>query len=204
MHYIYTIGHSTNTLESFINLLDKYKINCVIDVRGIPFSKYASQYNRENIKYTLNNLGIHYIYMGDVLGARRKEPELYSKEGYLDFEKVQKDSIFLNGVNRVIEGIAKGYIITFMCAEKEPLSCHRSILLGREFQHNKYNVYHILENGEIETQSALEEKLLDMYFKGRNQISLFEMQEDDNIDKLISDVYRLQNKKIGYHLGEEQ
>ena len=200
MGYIYTIGHSTNIVESFVNLLDKYQINCVIDVRGIPFSKYAPQYNKDNIKNLLNKHGIYYIYMGDVLGARRKEPELYSREGYLDFAKVRENTIFLNGINRVINGIKKGYTISLMCTEKEPLMCHRSILLGREFRHNNYEVYHILENGEIESQISLEERLLDLYFKDRTQLSMFDTQED-NFTKLISDAYRLQNKKIGYHLS---
>lgn len=203
MKNIYTIGHSTNPVDYFIGLLNRYRINCVVDVRSIPFSKHAQQYNMEEIKAVLHKNGIYYIHMGDELGARRKERELYSDEGFVDFEKVRKNEIFRNGIKRIIEGIKKGYSIALMCTEKEPINCHRCILVAREFYDRGYDVYNITQEGEIQTQAMIEDRLLDIYFKDRNQISLFDTGENTE-KQFINDAYKLRNREIGYRIGSEE
>lgn len=203
MKNIYTIGHSVNTFEKFLKLLRKHKVNCIIDVRSTPFSKYAPQYNKENIKALLNKHGIYYIFMGEEFGARRKESELYNEDGLVDFEKVGKSALFENGVQRVNDGIEKGYNISFMCTEKDPISCHRCILVGREFHKIGYNVCNIMPNGDIQTQDNIEQRLLDMYYRDRNQISLFSNASSE--EELINKAYKLQNKEVGYHVeGDDE
>lgn len=203
MENIYTIGHSTNPIEYFIRILHMHKINCIIDVRSTPFSKYAHQYNREELKSTLNKCGIYYIYMGDELGARRKEKNLYSNEGFVDFDEVRKNAVFQKGIKRITEGIKKGYNIALMCTEKDPIACHRCILLGREFHEKGYNVCNITQGGKIQTQIMIEERLLELYFKDRNQITLFSTVEN-NEKQLINDAYKLKNKEIGYYISGEE
>ena len=121
---IYTIGHSTQSVEDFINLLKLHNINCVVDVRSTPYSQYASQFNERDIKYALKQVGIQYIYMGKEFGARRDNKNLYDSSGKLDFEKTITDEAFISGINRIREGLEKGYTIAFMCTEKEPQDCH--------------------------------------------------------------------------------
>lgn len=198
---LFTIGHSVYDTYYFINLIKIYNINCIVDVRSIPYSKYSRQYNKDVIKNILKKNNIVYIYMGAEFGARRESKELYSKEGYLDFEKVVYDNDFLKGVERIKNGLQKGYNIAFMCTEKEPEDCHRCILIGRYFNDIGYQVINIIDEKNYKTQNVIEQDLLNEYFPERNQISLIpDLNKSD--EELIRDAYKLKNKKIGYRLED--
>jgi uncharacterized protein (DUF488 family) len=200
MNTLFTIGHSSHKLEYFLQLLKKYGINCVVDVRSMPFSKYTVQFNKDNLKRFLLSSGVHYLFMGEEFGARREDRSLYTKEGYLDFEKVIKTKLFYNGVERVEAGIKKGFRIAFMCTEKDPIDCHRNILVAREFYKMNYAVNNILENGEIQSQDYIEKRLLDIYFPDRKQQTLFDIEEKKNDAELIVQAYKLRNRDIGYNI----
>lgn len=203
---IYTVGHSTYNIDYFIKLLRINNINCIIDVRSTPYSKYGPQYNRESLKKSLNEKGIYYIYMGKEFGARRNNRELYTKEGYLDFEKTSIDTDFKDGVYRINQGINKGYRIAFMCTEKDPFDCHRCILVARQFKDAGLEVKNILPDGSCITQEEIEIRLLNKYFPDRNQVTLFNLVNNDGIseDKLIKDAYRLRNSEIGYKINGQE
>lgn len=205
MNEIYTIGHSSYTHEQYLKLLKYYNINCIVDVRSIPYSKYVPQFNKEEIKKFLKLNSIYYIFMGKELGARREDKRLYT-EGYLDFEKTSKSMNFINGIDRVKDGIEKGYKIALMCKEKDPIDCHRNILVARQFSMQGFNVLNILENGLTETQEHIEERLLNLYYPERNQMTILDIQNKNNIDKksLIKKAYILRNKEIGYRLDEKE
>lgn len=203
MGELYTIGHSSHKIEKFLSLLKICAINCLVDVRSAPYSKYCSQFNLNELKRYLNNKGIYYIFMGNELGARREERNLYTSEGYLDFEKVRETNLFGLGIDRVKTGIEKGFNIALMCAEKDPIDCHRSILVAREFYKQNYTVNNILENGCLETQEHLEKRLLEIYFSNRRQLTLFCDEEFKSDKELINKAYRLRNKDIGYSYLEE-
>ncbi len=133
MGKLFTIGHSQHDIEYFIKMLRKYNVNYVLDVRSTPYSKYAEQYNRENIEKYISRNGIRYSFMGKFFGARPSEKELYCAEGYLDFERVRKSERFIKGFNNVMLGLQRGYNIAFMCTEKDPFDCHRAIMVARAF-----------------------------------------------------------------------
>jgi len=82
-----------------------------------------------------------------------------------------------------------------MCTEKDPIDCHRNILVARELYKHNYSIKNIFENGEIQTQDCLEKRLLDMYFPNWKQPTLFENKASDL--ELINQAYRLRNKDIG-------
>lgn len=130
----YSLGYCDREIDDFIRLLQKYGINCVIDVRSIPYSKNEKRlpYNMDNIKTTLNKHGIYYIFMGKELGARNKD--CINEQGEACYEDIRKDSNYKKGIARLIEGINKGYNIAVMCAEKEPINCHRAILIGYDLK----------------------------------------------------------------------
>lgn len=200
---VFTIGCSTNSLDNFLKLLKMNKINCLVDVRSTPFSKYTNQFNKEVIMKFLNENNILYIWMGKEFGARRNNRNLYSSQGYLDFEKVRKDEDFLFGIKRIKKGIAKGYNISLMCTEKDPIDCHRAILVAKGLEDNDIEVSHILQNGQLCSQQKLEERLLNMYFKDRNQINFDMLLGSSLTDKeMIEEAYRKRNRKIGYELNE--
>lgn len=202
---LYTIGHSKHTQQDFLKLLRLHKINCVVDVRSTPFSKFSPQFNRDEIKKYLNKCGIYYIEMGKEFGARRSDKTLYTNEGYLDFEKTAKSSEFISGIKRINKGVEKGLNIVFMCTEKDPIDCHRNILVAREFYKRNYEILNILYDGSIESQKDLEIRLLDMYFPNRGQLNFIDLENNlKSIEELVEEAYKLRNKDIGYSLNESE
>lgn len=199
MQTIYTIGHSLHSHNNFSRHLSRYHINCVVDVRSVPFSKHAPQFNMNEIKHFLKVHGIYYIFMGEEFGARRTDKSLFTFEGYLDFEKVMASSLFISGMERVKSGLGQGYNIALMCTEKDPIDCHRNILVARAFHRHNFNILNIFENGTTETQQQLEERLLNIYFPNRKQKTLLDILEGEaSIDGLLEQAYRMKNRDIGY------
>ncbi|MDU4884950.1 DUF488 family protein [uncultured Clostridium sp.] len=198
---IYTIGHSNYTVEKLIDMLKYYNINCVVDIRGTPYSKYNVQFDKETIRYTLNKAGFIYIYMAKELAAKRINKQSYNDEGYSDFEKVINEKEFLEGIERLKNGCNKGYNIALLGAMQEPIRCHRSILVGKALRKAGFDVKHILDDYSIASQDDIEQMLLDKYFSNRNQMTI-----DDLIgntltrEEMIEEGYRLANKEIGYRI----
>ena len=198
---IYTIGHSNYTMERLIDMLEYYNINCVVDIRGTPYSKYNIQFDKEAIRYTLTNAGFVYIYMGKELAAKRIRKNSYNNEGYSNFEEVIKEEEFKRGVDRLKNGCAKGYKIILLGAMQDPIRCHRSILVGRELVKNDFDVKHILDDYSIVTQDDIEEMLLNKYFSNRNQITIEDLTGNSlNNEEMINEGYKLANREIGYRI----
>ncbi len=122
---VFTIGHSTHSIEEFIHLLNNYEINCIIDVRSMPFSKYNPQFNKESLIRDLKNQNIFYAHFGKEFGARHTEPMLLDENGQVDFNKVRETEDFISGVKRLEDAFEQGYKIALMCSEANPLDCHR-------------------------------------------------------------------------------
>lgn len=173
-HCAYTIGYAHHTQESFLNLLKRYHIQYVIDVRTMAYSKFHPQFNKEPLKCFLNGHAIGYKQMDEAFGIVRPQSDLLNHEGYLDLKKVAKLPEFEAGIRQMIRGINKGYSICFMCAEKMPSNCHRSTLVARALKENGYKVCHILWDGTLQSQEALEEEIIEHYFPDRHQLDLFE------------------------------
>ena len=198
---IYTIGHTNYTMERLIDMLEYYNINCVVDIRGTPYSKYNIQFDKETIRYTLTNAGFVYIYMGKELAAKRIRKNSYNNEGYSNFEEVIKEEEFKRGVERLKNGCEKGYKIILLGAMQDPIRCHRSILVGRELVKNDFDVKHILDDYSIVTQDDIEEMLLNKYFSNRNQITIEDLTGNSlNNEEMINEGYKLANREIGYRI----
>ncbi|WP_238915945.1 DUF488 domain-containing protein [Clostridium sp. YIM B02555] len=202
---IYTIGHSNYAVEKLIHMLKHYNINCVVDIRGIPYSKYNIQYNKETIAGTLKEAGFIYIYMAKEFAANRENKRSYNKEGYSDFEKVITEIEFLNGIERLKKGCEKGYRIALLGAMQDPIRCHRSILVGRALSNEGFNVKHILDDYTVATQKMIEENLLNKFFSNRNQITINNLLGVSlNEVEMVKQGYRLANKEIGYRVEHLQ
>lgn len=196
---IFAIGHSNYPFDKLINMIKKYNINCVVDIRETPYSKYNIQYNREVFNESLRNSGFVYIYMGKEFGAKRANKNVYTQEDYADFEKVANEDIFLKGIERLKKGCQMGYKIVLLGAMQEPIRCHRSILVGKVLNEEGFNVKYIMHEGNLASQEDIEESLLDKYFSDRKQLSI------DNLlgsaltrEEMIQEGYKLANKEIGY------
>lgn len=198
---IYTLGHSNYSFDKLIEILKKYNINCVVDIRAIPYSKYNTQYNKELFHENLKKLGYTYIYMADEFGAKRKTRESYNDEGYADFEKVILEDDFKKGVQRLKIGCDKGYKIVLLAAMQDPIRCPRAILVGRQLVKEGFNVKHIMHEGDLKSQNDLEELLLEKYFDQRNQLTIDALLGNSmSRDDMINESYKLANKEIGYRI----
>ena len=198
---IYTIGHSNFSIERLIDMLRHYNINCVVDIRGTPYSKYNVQFDKETIRYTLSKAGFIYIYMAKELAAKRINKESYNEEGYSDFEKVIKEKEFLEGIERLKNGCNKGYNIVLLGAMQEPIRCHRSILVGKALRKCGFNVKHILDDYSTASQDDIEQMLLDKYFSNRNQMTIDDLIGNSlSREEMIEEGYRMANKEIGYRI----
>lgn len=204
MGLLYTIGHSQHDFEYFSGLLKRNNINHLLDVRSTPYSRYAETYNREQLSGLLREKNILYSYMGKYFGARLESSELYSEEGYLDFEKVIQSDFFIKGMNNVILGLNRGNNIALMCTEKDPINCHRAILVARAFALNGVNVTHILPDGNLQTQKELNERLLNIYFPERAQLSIFSCNNILDDGDYLKLAYKKHNREIGYHIQNER
>ena len=198
---IYTLGHSNYPFDKFIEILKKYNINCVVDIRAIPYSKYNTQYNKEFFQSNLKKLGYTYIYMADEFGAKRKTRSSYNDQGYADFDKVVLEDDFRKGIERLKIGCAKNYKIVLLGAMQEPIRCPRAILLGKELIKEGFDVKHIMHEGNLKTQEELEEQLLEKYFEGRNQLTMDSLLGNAmSREDMINESYKLANKEIGYRI----
>lgn len=198
---IYTIGHSNYSVDKLIDMLKIYDIDCVIDIRGTPYSKYNVQFNKETIRKTLTDRGYLYIYMGKEFAVQRMNKSSYTKEGYADFEKAMRDEHFLEGIKRLKNGLNKGYKIALMGAMQDPINCHRAILVGRALREKGFNVKHILHEGTLASQEELEERILEKYFSTRNQLTIDSLLgQEPTKEELIIEAYRKSNREIGYRV----
>ena len=198
---IYTIGHSNYSIERFVEMLKKFKIDVVVDIRGTPYSKYNTQYNKEALGITLKELGFKYIYMGREFAAQRDNKIIYTWEGYSDFEKVINEPSFIEGIERLKNGLAKGYTIALLGAKQDPVNCHRFALVGRELYKRGFNVKHIEDDLSTSSQLELEERMLDKYYPREEQITIdFLLSGEKSKDEKIKDSYRKVNREIGFRV----
>jgi len=195
MKTIFTIGHSIYELDNFVNLLRKYGIDVIVDVRSVPYSKYVDYFNKESLAYFLKKNRFYYLFMGDSLGARWEDKNLIFEDGKVDFNKVMETKTFQDGISRVLKGVEKGYKIALMCSEKEAFDCHRFALISR-FLRDKVDIYHIYPD-KLVSNKKLEEKLLKKYKKVLPENNLFETISQEDKLKLA---YELRNKDIAYNI----
>lgn len=142
---IYTIGHSTHPIDEFIDIINEYKIDVLVDVRSVPHSSYNPQYDQKNLKKSLEDDNIVYIHLESLGGFRNPVPNSINDgwhnkrfQGYADYMLTDD---FLKGLNILI-GLLKKYNLVIMCSEAVPWRCHRS-LIADQLIIRKINVYDI-------------------------------------------------------------
>lgn len=186
---IYTIGHSNHEITSFMDLLRQHGITALGDVRSNPYSRYVPQYSREPLKTALAAAGIAYVFLGKELGARSENSACY-KQGRVQYERLAKEPIFLEGIGRIIQGVNR-YRIALMCAEKDPIECHRALLVARKLYETGIPVNHILADGSLEAHEAMESRLL----------AVCKLPEGDMFksrEEFIADAYLMQGERVAY------
>ena len=188
-HTIYTIGHSAHGIETFVSLLKQHRISAVADVRSTPYSRRHPQYNRKELARELKAHEIDYVFLGKELGARSNDPTCY-EDNRVKFGLLAKTTLFRSGIERIHDGNSRR-IIALMCAEKDPLDCHRTILVARELVEDGADVAHILENGEVESHSAAIARLSE-------KLKLPEPDMVSTAQELEEQAYVAQERRIAY------
>lgn len=200
---LFTIGHSNHNIEKFIALLKEHHVTAIADVRSSPYSRHLSHFNQVELKCSLKKVGINYVFLGNELGARPKEENCYVN-GKAIYEKIAAKKLFAEGIERIIKGSRK-YYIALMCAEKDPITCHRAVLVCQHLRNHDLDINHIHQDSNLESHQQLEDRLLDLngYNKPR-QLSLFEQSvavlEKTKLSKeeALKEAYINQGLKIAY------
>lgn len=151
MRDIFSIGHSNHPIGQFLGLLARHDIAAVADVRSTPYSRFNPQFNRETLAEHLRSAGVSYVFLGEELGGKRPG---------VTYAAIAASESFQRGLTRLREGAAK-YRVAFMCAEREPLDCHRTLLVARHLKAPDLAVRHILADGSIEGHDSVERRLAD-------------------------------------------
>jgi len=193
-HPVLTIGHSAHPLETFVGLLQRHEVNVLADVRSAPYSRFHPQFNRETLAQELERHGIRYFYLGRELGARSDDPSCY-ENGRVQYERLERSDLFQEGIARVIRG-ASAYRVALMCAEKEPLECHRTLLVARALVKREVAVKHILADGRLEDHEKTLRRLLEKKGSGGQMDLPLEPQksESERLEEAVAE----QEKRIAY------
>lgn len=191
---IYTIGHSNGTIDRLLGLLRQHGITAVADVRSQPYSRYNPQFNREVLAGALKDAELEYVFLGQELGARSDDPNCY-RDGRAQYSLIAKTQVFERGIARLMTGMQR-FQLAIICAEKEPLACHRTILVSRYLHDRGVKVLHILEGGALEDHDTLLQRLLQA--RGMQEQNLFHSK-----DELVDMAYEKQAEDIQYSANEE-
>lgn len=191
---VYTIGHSNQSLDLFLAALKSHAVTAIADVRSYPYSHANPQFDRESLAPELQGNGIAYVFLGKELGARTNDQSCYL-DGRVQYEFLAKTKLFNEGLERVEIGMQK-FQIALLCAEAEPLACHRTILVARHLRERQIPVRHILKGGTVEDHEQSLERLLLLL-----EIKNHDMFRDHAA--LISEAYQRQAERIAYELPSE-
>lgn len=217
---LFTIGHSNHSIEAFIQLLQMHAVAAVADVRSHPYSRYAPHFKKAPLQKALQAANIGYVFLGRELGARPDDPSCYDPSGKARYERIAGTEAFSVGVERLKKGL-EHHSIALMCAEQDPIICHRAVLVCQDLRKSGFDIRHILKDGGLETHAQLEERLLKrhkLHQPGPNeavqQLTLFSdlsIQSSSLLltrEDLIKQAYRLQGEQIAYVMkptgGHEQ
>lgn len=190
---IYTVGHSTHSIQDFIKLLNSRGITAIADVRSAPYSRFQPQFNREVLAKSLNDFGIEYVFVGDLIGGRSSNEDDY-ENGRVVYARLKKNDNFENGIQRVILGSEK-YQLALMCSEKEPIECHRTLLVGQTLFEQGILVTHIHSDGKLEKHDDAIQRLL----------KLFKLDEPDLFrtdEEIVAEALLRQEQKVAFTLGD--
>lgn len=186
---VFTIGHSTQPIERFVSLLKRHEISAIADVRSAPYSRHNPQFNRETLRSSLMHESINYVFLGKELGAR-SEDECCYVHNKVSYQRLAETDLFKAGIKRVIDG-SLSYRVALMCAEKDPLDCHRTILVARELAKEDVKVTHILQSGTLESHDAAISRLVEQLGIGGED--MFRPQEE-----VVQLAYERQAQQIAY------
>lgn len=187
---IHTIGHSNHPIGRFLELLGQHDISVIADVRSTPYSRFNPQFGKERLERSLAEHGIGYIFLGEELGARTRDPECYDEDGRVSYARLARTAPFRSGLRRLLAEIRERRV-ALMCAEREPLECHRTLLVARELEREGVPIAHILADGSIESHEHTLQRLA-------NDLHLSTTDWFRSPADVREEAYNLQGARIAY------
>jgi len=145
---IKTIGHSVHSIERFIDLLKNGSVELLVDVRSMPYSRRHPQFGKERLAKSLAAAGIDYEWQGAALGGKGSS-----------YNDAAARPAFKDALAQLIDRSANT-TLCLMCAEKEPLDCHRTVLVSRRLAEQGAEVTHLLPDGSTRPHREIEDALL--------------------------------------------
>jgi len=186
---VFTVGHSNHSISKFLELLQQRAVTTIADVRSAPYSQFAPQFNKDPLRKMLQAEGIKYAFLGRELGARSTDPACY-ENGRVRYDRLARTDLFEVGIGRLVSGSASESI-AILCTEKDPLDCHRTLLVARALILRGLAVGHILADGSLESYDDSMLRLLDK--TGQPPPDFFTT-DDERINKALRD----QEARIAY------
>jgi len=160
---LFSVGHSNVAADDFVAMLKHAGVDMIADIRSMPHSRRHPWFSKKNLEILLERSGVGYLMMGDTLGGRPRDEGLY-REGIADYETMARTPLYQTGLDRLMELARRGRVCV-MCAEREPLDCHRCLLVARSLAERGLSAGHILHDGSIEPHALTEQRLLALYGK---------------------------------------
>lgn len=196
MNSIYTIGYASYSFLDFVMVLKRYGINAVADVRTTPYSHFKPEFNKDIIAPRLKADGIYYVPLGKECGARPDNKSCYVNN-QVKFDILGSTDLFRRGLQRLKKG-AERCTIGIMCAEQDPIQCHRYILVAHELSkmYPELEVFNILQDGRCEDQQETELRLLQTWHLDKEEIPGLGM----SFSERLQEAYARQGEKISYHI----
>ena len=148
MTTIATIGHSNHPIERLLDLLAAGEVSLLVDIRSVPYSRRFPQFGRERLAASLKGAGIGYLWEGESLGGKAG--------GY---NAAAARPAFKDSLDR-LQMLGRSTPLCLMCAEKDPLACHRTVLVARRLAERGVAVRHLLADGTVQPHAAIEDALL--------------------------------------------
>lgn len=145
-----TLGHSRHSMDFFLELLSGSDLQVLVDVRSVPYSRHVSWFNKQRLEEHLKLSGFKYLFLGDLIGGRPAGGLSRDRLGRVDYRRLAAAEEFQQGLDRLEKGLAAGWRIALMCAEEDPLACHRHWLIARELELvRRVRVFHLRADGSI-------------------------------------------------------
>jgi uncharacterized protein (DUF488 family) len=196
---LFTVGHSSLELEGFLRIIVTHEIKIVCDVRSRPGSFRFPQFNREPLEVCLASAAIQYEFLGETLGGRPSDPRAYHVDGIVNYEERRKAADFRAGIDRALE-LCSTTNIVLMCAEEDPLQCHRFLMICPALLDRGVTPVHIRRGGEFEAQREAEDRLLKLHdLAAFDSGSLFISERD----AALQDALRLQAQEFAFRATPE-
>ncbi len=196
---LFSIGHSNLEFPRFVQLLRQSGVSAIVDIRSQPSSKWVPWCNRSNLEQELGDHEIRYHFMGDLLGGRPRQANVYDSEGRVDYERVKVTSAFQKGLDHLDQALEE-FRLVMLCSEEDPIDCHRGLLIAPAMKEHGIATTHIRSDGSVESQVQFEARLIEATGVGAGLLDgLFagSLSEEDH-RQMLADAYRIQSGRKAF------